>query len=620
MDTATLNFNATSQPNFWENPGNRTLTLTGTNTGPNTFAAVIPDIPGVTTSGISKTGPGTWVLSGNNTYGGQTNILAGILRIQSNTALGNGGFDGTTLTNVRSGGTLEIDGSLNSTEHIHFGGSGTGGIGAVRVISGTSVFTTMCALDDDGSGTVTFNTLPGTSLALTAQIYNDTNVTAGLTKIGAGTLVLGGPNTYGGATIVNGGTLQLTGAGTIGAANSSVQVNNGATLDLGGTTQVIGQMNNGGVGAGAVGTITNGTLNLNGNNFFLQSGTMDANLTGGGSSRLWIGGDANAEILLGGVNTVDFGDHHSTIIGHPVTGDAGIVKLTSPTALGPNNVGGNTIEAQLFNGTIDANGQANITIGSLLLNNGATSRLVNSSSNPASFSGTVTLNAANTVFGGNGNMTFNGAIAGSGGINKTGSGVITVSAASSYSGGTVITAGKLQIGIQNALPNSGTISLAGGTLRSGETAGFSNDLGTLNVNGNGTIELGTGSHTLTFAAFDPANFASLTITGWTGTTGATGFEGHVIFTDVSGFATPGVLSNIQFAGYASGAVIITNNELVPGTPIPEPAFLLVVGSLMIGMRRGRSRFCDPTKTTNHAAPLPVPLKSRTKLSSFLPPK
>jgi fibronectin-binding autotransporter adhesin len=61
--------------------GARTLTLTGSNTGNNTLGATISDGAGGPTS-ITKTGPGTWVLSALNTYSGPTTITAGTLRLR----------------------------------------------------------------------------------------------------------------------------------------------------------------------------------------------------------------------------------------------------------------------------------------------------------------------------------------------------------------------------------------------------------------------------------------------------------------------------------------------------------------------------------------------------------
>ncbi len=94
--SATLSFTAASSPNLFEFGGSRTLTLTGSNTGSNLFALALSDA-GASTS-VVKSGPGTWVLSGNSSYGGATLIQGGTLRIQNSNALGVGNFDGTSLT------------------------------------------------------------------------------------------------------------------------------------------------------------------------------------------------------------------------------------------------------------------------------------------------------------------------------------------------------------------------------------------------------------------------------------------------------------------------------------------------------------------------------------------
>ncbi|HMO86376.1 MAG TPA: autotransporter-associated beta strand repeat-containing protein, partial [Lacipirellulaceae bacterium] len=144
--------NASTLPNAW--PGytaggavrvirfgpapRRFVTLTGTNTGNNTIASLIGDAAaagdaapttaeilaqeaeaGYGTVGIRKTGTGRWVLTGNNTYSGPTEVQAGTLLV-------NGHHTGAGLTTVSGGAT--------------FGGTGTIG-GGLTMEAGSTFLT-----------------------------------------------------------------------------------------------------------------------------------------------------------------------------------------------------------------------------------------------------------------------------------------------------------------------------------------------------------------------------------------------------------------------------------------------------------------------------------------------
>lgn len=102
--SATISFTAVSSPNFWETGGNRTLTLTGSNTGSNTFAMVIGDIVGTTTTALKKDGAGTWVITGVGTFVGNTTVQAGTLEVGGNGRLG-------TEHVIVNGGTLRLAGN-----------------------------------------------------------------------------------------------------------------------------------------------------------------------------------------------------------------------------------------------------------------------------------------------------------------------------------------------------------------------------------------------------------------------------------------------------------------------------------------------------------------------------
>jgi fibronectin-binding autotransporter adhesin len=99
-----IGFGLNTQVTFGPAP-ERTLTLTGTNTGNNTLAAAIPNASDGGPVGVTKSGAGKWVLTGNNTYTGATNVDEGTLLI-------NGNHTGAGNTTVAAGGVLGGTGSL----------------------------------------------------------------------------------------------------------------------------------------------------------------------------------------------------------------------------------------------------------------------------------------------------------------------------------------------------------------------------------------------------------------------------------------------------------------------------------------------------------------------------
>lgn len=89
--------------NIWgvASAGNTTvLTLNGSNTDANTISGIISDGTGDGKLSITKSGSGTWILSGANTFTGDVNINAGTLVAANASALGINGIinNGATLT------------------------------------------------------------------------------------------------------------------------------------------------------------------------------------------------------------------------------------------------------------------------------------------------------------------------------------------------------------------------------------------------------------------------------------------------------------------------------------------------------------------------------------------
>jgi fibronectin-binding autotransporter adhesin len=210
-----------------------------------------------TNSAIQKLGTGRMVLDGNNTYPRETEIVAGQLRVRSNSALGAGGNGNETFIDV--GAALELSGGITvATEELAgFGGTGVGS-GALHSVDGDNRW--------NGAINMTGSTTIGVSSG-TLRIGGTVTLThiAALTKVGSGTLVLEASNGYEGDTHVNAGRLRVantTGSATGGGPPGQVFIASGATLE--GTGIISGQVNvaNGGaVAPGAsAGKLTIGRL------------------------------------------------------------------------------------------------------------------------------------------------------------------------------------------------------------------------------------------------------------------------------------------------------------------------------------------------------------------------
>ena len=263
---ATLSFTAASSPDFFENGGDRTLTLTGSNTGANTFAMAIGDAIGTTS--FVKSGVGTWVLTGANNYTGTTTVNGGTLNID-------GSISSSASISIAAGATLNaagydtlpsgnwtIAGILNKTDNsiqditnpvtlnngTISGATDNSTWGTYNMLGGTPTITangpanTINAARLGMSSGVTFTTPnAGDALSVSSILGAASASGGGLTKTGDGTLTMSGTNTYTGDTTVTGGTLSL---GQVNSNNESSTVSiaagAGAKIDLafGGTDTV----------------------------------------------------------------------------------------------------------------------------------------------------------------------------------------------------------------------------------------------------------------------------------------------------------------------------------------------------------------------------------------------
>ncbi|MES2031258.1 MAG: autotransporter domain-containing protein [Pseudomonadota bacterium] len=200
--------------------GQNELTVGGNNLSTN-VTGVIAD--GGSGGSLVKTGAGTMILSGINTYTGGTTFAGGTISVAQDANLG--GAAGALTFN---GGVLRITGTtFNSTARTINWGAGGGGF---DIANAANIF----------------------------ELTQDLTGTGGLIKRGAGALLLSGTNDYSGVTSVEAGTLQLSPSAGMPSMNSRHDIAAGATLDLNGSLfAAIGSLS----GAGTV-TTTAGDARL----------------------------------------------------------------------------------------------------------------------------------------------------------------------------------------------------------------------------------------------------------------------------------------------------------------------------------------------------------------------
>jgi fibronectin-binding autotransporter adhesin len=350
--TERVTFSNTSSPAYGTTNQTRTINLAGTNTSANTLAANILN-NGTGAVSLTKSGAGTWVLTGASTYTGSTTISNGILEVTLNNALGTNAA-GTTVT---AGATLRLTGvNYSTTEALSINGAGAGGAGGGALVSsGTSAF----------AGQITAAT--------------DATINAG-----SGTLALSGGVVKDGTTLTfkgAGGTITISGTGISGASAFSDLVVDGTTV-----TETVANTYNGPT------TITNGGI-LNANTAgALPAGTRSAvSFTGSGAPNLRLGASQvaaslssstttpNAAVVTLGSNTLTVGTASGTTTFTGSIGGTGgnLIKDGASTQVlsGTNGyTGTTTVSGGKLEVTGSLSGTTGVTVsngGALLLNNNA---------------------------------------------------------------------------------------------------------------------------------------------------------------------------------------------------------------------------------------------------------
>ncbi|MCE4226973.1 hypothetical protein HCU64_24865 [Methylobacterium sp. C25] len=375
-----------------------------------------------------------------NNYGTINGSQGGIL------SLGNGSFTANLFAGSTTGAIVAQSGANAVSVY-----TGTGATGTITAqpyqdaVSGTQGSVTLQnagALAGASVGNITA-TGNGTTLALKLLGNGDggTNGAVGsiagiisgavaVTKADSGIFALSGANTYTGATTISGGTLKA-GSTTGFSANSAFTVGANTYLDLGGFNSTIGSL-------GGAGTVTN-------------SGTVAATLSTGGLDQ----SSTFSGVIQNGANAA---------------ASTGLNKIGTGTLTlsGANTYTGTTTVSA---GAIQAGAANVISNASAVFVNGGTFDLNNHDQSIGSLSGnagtSVTLGSATLTAGSdNSGSAYRGVISGTGSFTKTGSGVLFLTGANTYSGSTTIQGGSLNIGQSGTGSITSTnLVITGGELR-----------------------------------------------------------------------------------------------------------------------------------------------------------
>ena len=506
-------------------------------------------------------------------------------------------------------GSMNVGGAGSGTLTISNGGRVAGTAGAIGYESGGTGDATVTGADSLWSNTGAMNV--GGAGNGTLTISNGGRVAGatgaiGYASGGTGAATVTGVNSTWSNTgdlqvgSVSNGTLTISGGGLVTSATAYVGYGSGSTgaVTVTGTGSRWSQS-----GDTSVGVIGSGTLTVSdggvvtGKNGFIgynPTGAGAVTVTGAGSR--W---SPSSSLVVGvyGAGTLTIADGGtvlaSTVILANDSGAQGTVNLNAGGTLVTGaiakksgsgatmlNLNGGTLRARYGiadfvsnlsgrfsvlagGGTIDNNGYA-ITIksalagpGALTLTGGGTTTLMGGNTysggtivSAGKLIGTTgslqgsIANDAQVVFDQSGSGTFAGVISGSGTVTKTGAGTMMLSAPQTYTGTTILDRGTLQV--NNSLASAAVLVQAQSTL-----AGSGPIPGTVSVENGGSLSSGSGPGTLALGSLELNNTSGLLFD--LGTPGVAGGGVNDLVAVGGDLTLDGYLNITAQAGYGEGS-------------------------------------------------------------------
>ena len=488
-------------------------------------------------------------LSGANTFSGDTFLtnstlqLANTLALQSSTLNYDGGnlaFNGITtaslagLTGVTSAQNLSLVNAASAPVTLTVGGnnattiyggqlSGSGsliktGTGSLTLSNATYTGnTTIAAASGNltvaggsfGSGSATVTLGVANALAMSGGTATAANVNIGIVggQTGASGIIGGNASANFNATSMGSsgntpGNFTINTAGSVSLGTVAVRRNAGAVTTPSQTLGLI--IANGTVSAASVTIAQAGVagrgadLNINGGSLTiadsLSTGKFSINASAGngfvtmtGGALTYLGTDGLLASVGTGVSAVSIRGGTATLSG--VTLNAGNAVSVSSSLVVSNG-------GTLYLGGVGLVINQPTTTNYVSLGTATIGAITNwSSLAPVTLAGTTTFKAADASSVAH-NISLGGILSGTGGLTKTGGGLLTLSSNNTYTGATTVSAGKLSV---NNTSGSGTgfgmLTVAGG----GTLGGNGIISGATTVNSGGTLAPGNSIGTLTFS-------------------------------------------------------------------------------------------------------------------------